>query len=153
MNLFPHFIRILYFKLRFKKLGRNVFIDHWCYFRYPTKMIVGSNVAINRGCKFFCSYFFKNVSITLGNNVVIGPDVCFFSASHNYTYLTLPDTANNIIISDNVWIGGRTIILPGVKIGTGSVIGAGSVVTKNIPEWSIAVGNPAKVIKKRILSK
>jgi lipopolysaccharide O-acetyltransferase len=51
------------------------------------------------------------------------------------------------VIGDNVWIGESVMILPGVKIGRGSVIGAGSVVTKSIPEFSIAVGNPAKVVK------
>lgn len=54
-----------------------------------------------------------------------------------------------VTISDDVWIGANVIILPGVHIGTGSVIGAGSIVTKNIPPSVVAVGNPAKVIKKR----
>ena len=54
----------------------------------------------------------------------------------------------SVTIGDNVWIGGNTVIMPGVHIGSNTVIGAGSVVTKDIPDWSVAVGNPCRVIKK-----
>jgi acetyltransferase-like isoleucine patch superfamily enzyme len=64
----------------------------------------------------------------------------------------LDDTAASVIIEDNVWIGGGSIILPGVTIGSGAVIGAGSIVIKSVPPFSVAVGNPARVIKARILS-
>jgi len=69
----------------------------------------------------------------------------FFNTSFKYDIVSKGD----IIIEDDVWIGSNSVILSGVKIGRGSIIGAGSVVTKNIPAYSIAVGNPAKVIKKR----
>lgn len=144
----PSFRRVLH-KLLLKNLGPDTYIDYNTYFRYSKRIIIGSNTVINRGCKFFGSYFEKSVIIEIGNNVAIAPFCCFFSAGHDYEYIDLPDIAASIIIKDNVWIGGKSIILPGVTIGEGSIIGAGSIVTKDIPAWSIAVGNPAKVIKSR----
>jgi maltose O-acetyltransferase len=137
----------------FKKLGQYVFIDHGCYFRYPHQISIGNNVSINRKCSIFGSYYHKNATIIIGNNVVIAPGVKIFAASHDYHDINLPDCGEGISISDYVWIGGGAIILPGVKIGKGAIIGAGSIVTKDIPDWSVAAGNPARVIKKRILNR
>lgn len=75
----------------------------------------------------------------------------FFAAGHDYTELSLPDTAGSIEVGDYVWIGGRSVVLGGVKIGEGAVIGAGSVVTRDIPPYTVAAGVPAKVIKMREL--
>lgn len=149
INIMPFFVRYIVFKCLFSSFGSNIYIDYNCYFRYYSKITIGNDVTINRGCRFFGSHHNKDAIIRIGNNVAIAPDVSFFSASHDYTQLNLPDTAKSIIIKDNVWIGGRSIILPGVTIGEGCVIGAGSVVSSNIPDWSVAVGNPAKVIKQR----
>jgi acetyltransferase-like isoleucine patch superfamily enzyme len=149
LELLPPFIRHILYKLLLKNLGSDTYIDYNTYFRYSRRIVIGNNTVINRGCKFFGSYFNKSVTIEIGNNVAIAPFCCFYSAGHDYEYIYLPDTAASIIIKDNVWIGGKSIILPGVTIGEGSVIGAGSVVTKDILPWSIAVGNPAKVIKSR----
>ena len=145
------FIRNIIFKLIFKKFGKKNFIDYKTYFRYPSKISIGNNVWINRGGEFFPSYFVKDCEIIIGNNVAIGPGVIFFSAGHDYKDLKLPVIGKTIVINDYVWIGGKSIILPGVELGEGSIIGAGSVVTKNIPPYTIAVGNPAKVVKKRKL--
>jgi len=150
-NLLPHPVRILFFKLMFKKLGKNVFIDHWCYFRYPYQICIGDNVTINRKCSFFGSYFNRDTRIVIGNNVAIGTEVKIFAASHHYQSLTLPEYGKSVYIGDNVAIGGGATILPGVKIGEGAFIGAGAVVTRDIPPWSVAAGNPAKVINKRIV--
>jgi acetyltransferase-like isoleucine patch superfamily enzyme len=151
-NLLPHPIRILLFKFLFKKMGKDVFIDHWCYFRYAHQICVGDNVSINRKCSIYGSYYNKDIQIVIGNNVALAPEVKIFAASHNYNDLGLPDFGKSVYIGDFVWIGGGAVILPGVSIGEGSIIGAGSIVTTDIPSWSIAVGNPAKVIKKRIVN-
>ena len=89
--------------------------------------------------------------IIIGDHVLIGPNTGIYTAIHP----TDPEIRANgiqkakpIIIEDKAWIGGSVTILPGVKIGYGSIIGAGSVVTKDIEEMSIAAGNPAKVIRK-----
>ncbi|MFF2091719.1 acyltransferase [Paenibacillus sp. NPDC058174] len=149
MEVLPPVIRSVVFKIAFRKYGKNNNIDYKTYFRYPSKISIGNGVWINRGSQLFASYFIKDAEIILGNNVALGPNVIIFSASHDYNYLNLPDTAGSIVIGDNVWIGGNSIILPGVVIGEGCVIGAGSVVTKSIAPYSIAVGNPARVIQRR----
>lgn len=88
--------------------------------------------------------------IKIGNNVLIAPNVQFYAATHPVEYeirLQELEMAYPIIVEDNVWIGGGAIICPGVKIGRNTVIGAGSVVVKDIPANCVAVGNPCKVIK------
>ena len=74
-----------------------------------------------------------------------------FAASQDYSRLVLTDKVGDIVIGDYVWIGGGAIILPGVTIGEGSIIGAGSVVSRDIPPYSVAIGSPAKVIKHRTI--
>lgn len=116
---------------------------------------------------FYCSYgynitvglnFYSDVNLTIldkgkvyiGNNVIMGPSVNIYTANHPFNEnqrlkgieYTLPVT-----IHDNVWIGGNVTILPGVKINQGAIIGAGSVVTKDIPPYVIAGGNPCNVIR------
>jgi acetyltransferase-like isoleucine patch superfamily enzyme len=152
VGFLPPFCRTFIYKIIFNKIGKNVFIDMGCYFRYPQKISLGSDVSINRNTKFFASYHNKNAFITIGNNVRIGPEVVFFGAGHDHTKLDLPDTAQSIAISNNVWIGGRAVILQGVNIGEGAIIAAGSVVTKNVAPMTIAGGVPAKFIKNRVIN-
>lgn len=87
----------------------------------------------------------------IGDNCQLAPNVAIYTASHPVH----PDTRNTayeygieMTIGDNVWIGGNAVICPGVHIGSNTVIGAGSVVTRDIPEWVIAAGNPCRVIRK-----
>lgn len=152
MELLPPFLRNLIFKLLFKKFGRNCLLDYKTYFRYPSRISLGDNVTINRDCSLYASYMVNQVEIKIGNNVALSPHVRIFTATHDYSSLGLDDTAASVIIEDYAWIGGGAIILPGVTIGEGSVIGAGAVVSKNVPPYSVAVGNPARVIKVRTLS-
>ena len=117
---------------------------------------------------FICDYgynieigknFYSNHNLTIldankvefGDNVFIGPNCGFYTAGHPLDYKTRNkglEYAKPIKVGNNVWFGGNVTVLPGVEIGDNSVIGAGSVVTKEIQENSIAVGNPCKVIKK-----
>lgn len=151
-DLCPPFVRTIFHKFIFRSFGVNNMIDYRTYFRYPSKIEIGSNVTINRGTNIYGSHFVKEAVVVIGNNVAIGPEVKMFSASHDYTSLDLPNIAQSIIVNDNCWIGGGAILLPGVELGEGVVIGAGSVVSCSIPAWSIAVGNPASIIKHRSLS-
>ena len=90
--------------------------------------------------------------ITIGDNVMLGPRVGLYTAGHpldsDVRNIDQLEFGLPIVIEDNVWLGGNVVVLPGVTIGKNTVIGSGSVVTKDIPADSIAVGNPAKVIKK-----
>lgn len=149
LDLCPHFVRHLFFKISFKKFGRRSFIDYTCYIRYMNQVIIGDRVVINRGTKIFASYFFKNIYITIGNRVAIGPDVTILAAGHDHRYRNLPDTAAPVSIDDDVWIGGRSTIIHGVHIGKGAIVAAGSVVTRDVEPDTIVGGVPAKFIKRR----
>ena len=89
--------------------------------------------------------------VRIGANCFMAPNVAIYTAGHPVH----PDTRNSmfeygkeVTIGDNVWIGGNTVVCPGVHIGNNVVIGAGSVVTKDIPDWSVAAGNPCRVLVK-----
>lgn len=113
---------------------------------YGNNIVLGKNVFINSNC-----YFMDGAKITVGDNVFIGPSCGFYTANHPLDYQTRNqgiEQALPILIGNNVWLGGNIIVLPGVEIGDGCVIGAGSVVTKDIEANSIATGVPCKVIKK-----
>lgn len=89
--------------------------------------------------------------VTIGDRTKFGPGVSIFAATHPTAVQGRrdgTDYSKEVIIGNDCWIGGHTVILPGVKIGNGVTVGASSVVTKDIPSYSIAVGSPAKVIKK-----
>ena len=113
---------------------------------YGNNIVLGKNVFINSNC-----YFMDGAKITVGDNVFIGPSCGFYTANHPLDYQTRNQGIEHslpILIGNNVWLGGNVIVLPGVEIGDGCVIGAGSVVTKDIEANSIATGVPCKVIKK-----
>ena len=109
---------------------------------------------IETGKNFFANYnctIIDVAMVTIGDNCQFAPNVSIYTAGHPVH----PDSRNSLYeygigvsIGDNVWIGGSTVILPGVHIGSNTVIGAGSVVTKDIPDWVVAAGNPCKVIRK-----
>lgn len=109
---------------------------------------------IETGKNFFANYnctIIDVARVTIGDNCQFAPNVSVYTAGHPVH----PDSRNSLYeygigvsIGDNVWIGGSTVILPGVHIGSNTVIGAGSVVTKDIPDWVIAAGNPCRVIRK-----
>lgn len=151
-ELLPQFIRNPLFKVLLKSYGKNSMIDYKTYIRYPAQVRIGSGTTINRGCQFFTSYHCKDVEISIGKHVAVAPNVSFFAAGHDYAKLDLPDTAGSITVEDSCWIGARSIILQGVTIGEGAVIAAGSVVTRDIPSYTVAAGVPAKVIKGRVLA-
>lgn len=149
LDILPPLLRYMFFKILMKKFGKKSYIDYRVFIRYPWKVKIGNNVTINQECRLYPSIQIKDAYIEIHDNVVISPQVTFFSAGHDYNQLTLPDIAASIVVEEHAWIGGNSIILPGVTIGEGSVVGAGSVVSKSIPPWSVATGNPARVIKKR----
>ncbi len=112
---------------------------------YGSNIILGENVHINAGC-----FFMDGAKITVGDNVFIGPYCGFYTASHPLDFENRNkglEKALPITIGSNCWFGANVSVMPGVTIGSGCVIAAGSVVTKDIPHNSLAAGVPAKVIK------
>ena len=130
----------------FGSIGKNFDIEQPFFCDYGKNIIVGDNLFINHNCVILdCN------KVTIGNNVFIAPNCGFYTAGHPLEYEirnTGLEYAKPITIGDNVWIGANTAILGGVHIGSGSVIGAGSLVKNDIPPNVVAVGNPCKVIKK-----
>jgi maltose O-acetyltransferase len=140
-------IRFWICKHLFKSCGRNVNIEHGADIGTGTGIEIGENSGIGINC------FVKYAKI--GNNVMMGPDVVFISQNHDFSDPDRPLQQQGYIesppieIGDNVWIGTKSIILPGKKIGKNVIIGAGSVVTKDVPDCAIVAGNPAKIIRYR----
>ena len=113
----------------------------------------GKNIEIGNG--FFANYnctILDSAKVTIGNNVLLGPNVCISTSGHavHPAFRRNPYVCNfakPVTIGDQCWIGANSVICPGVTIGSNVVIGAGSIVTKDIPDWSIAGGNPCTVIR------
>jgi acetyltransferase-like isoleucine patch superfamily enzyme len=144
-------------KEMFGSVGANVSVGNPFICDYGQNIHIGDNVSVNMNCTFVdCN------KITVGNRVLIASNVQIYTAAHPVELnerLTPGWTADSgayfwrtfalpVTIGDDCWIGGGVIIVPGVTIGRGSVVGAGSVVTKDIPENSLAVGNPCRVVRK-----
>jgi maltose O-acetyltransferase len=130
-----------------KKCGKNIIVERGSYFGYDVEIGDGSSIGINARLD-------GAARIVIGNNVMMAPDVVIVTANHKHDDITVPMQGQGfeaapVIIEDDVWIGMRAIILPGVRIGRSSIIGAGAVVAKNVPPFSIVVGNPGRVVKKR----
>ncbi len=130
--------------------GENVWIAAPFFVDYGDNIHLGANVEINMNCVFLdCN------RITIGNSSGIGPGVHIYAVTHPVNPAErLPSGGTfwrsrtaPVTIGNNVWIGGGAIILPGVEIGDGTTIGAGSVVTRSIPANSLAAGNPCRVIR------
>ena len=140
-------IRAYICKRLFYKFGKNINIEPKVIFYNLKESTIGDNSGIGLG-----SYI---GTIQIGNNVMIGPEVVILSLDHEYQDLEVPIRYQGfridrpVIIEDDVWIGTRSIILPGVRIRQGAIIAAGSVVTKEVSNYSIVGGNPAKIIKMR----
>lgn len=94
---------------------------------------------------------YNKAMVEIGDEVVVSQDVFLCTASHDISSPSLALVSKPIIIGPVVWIAAKSIVLPGVTIGEGAVVGAGSVVTKDVEPWTVVGGNPAKFIKKRVV--
>lgn len=149
LYLLPPFIRPLFFKIIFRSYGKNVLIGQNCHFHYPWKIEIGNHVSIGGGAKFFPSYQIKDAFIVIEDNVMIAPNLCIFGAGHPTDNPLNQHVADQVLIKMGAYIGGNVTIRYGVTIGTGAVVAAGSVVVKDVPDYQIVGGNPAKVISSR----
>ena len=133
------------------EIGNNVYIGHNSILKgyHKNFLKIGDNCWIGQMC-----YMHSAGGITIGQAVGIGPGVKILTSVHKENNLTNPIISNDlefdeVVINDDCDIGIGSIILPGVKIGQGSIVGAGSVVTKNIPKYSVYAGNPARLLRTR----
>ncbi len=122
----------------------KIYVEPPFHCDYGYNIYSGENVYFNVNCVVLDA-----MKVTIGNNVFFGPGVQIYTATHptNPAERLLFEFSEPVAIGNDCWIGGGAIILPGVCIGNGCTIGAGSVVTKNIPANTVAVGNPARVVK------
>lgn len=142
------------FEQLFGRIGHNVHIDIDFHCEYGKHILIGDRVIINMNCTFV-----DNNIVEIGDDVFIASNVQIYTATHSTVFAEriVPDWnagegichtyALSVKICDGAWIGGGTVILPGVAIGRKSVIGSGSVVTRSIPDNCVAVGNPCRVIR------
>ena len=133
-------------KLILAKCGNNVNIEKGALFSSKVELGDNSGIGINSSVGGKC---------IIGNDVMMGPDCIIYTRNHKFENVTITIRGQGfqeekpVYIGNDVWIGGRVIILLGVHIGDHCIIGAGSVVSRDIPDWAIAVGNPAVVKKYR----
>lgn len=129
----------------FDAVGKDVWIEPPFYCDYGSNITLGDNVYFNFNC-----IILDPAPVVIGSNVLFGPNVQIYTAVHPVAHLerqTGLEFALAIEIGSDVWMGGGAVVNPGVKIGARSVIGAGSVVTKDIPGDVFAAGNPCRVIR------
>jgi len=122
-------------------------IEPYCRLYGDPKIIIGNNFYMNADCHLLGE-------ITIGDDVQIGPQTVIWGRDHLFAKKTKINQQGylraSITIGNDVWIGAHVTILKGIKIGNGAVIGAGSVITKNIPNNAIIVGNPGKIVRYRV---
>ncbi len=145
---FGYWLRRLLLKGIAESLGKGVIVKYQCYIGKGIGLVVGDRSQLGQNARI-------DQQVTFGDDVVMGPDVVIMTNAHRFDDVNIPINQQGnfplapVTVGNDVWLGTGVIVMPGVTIGDGSVVGAGSIVTKDIPPYSIAVGNPAKVLRKR----
>ncbi|EKD46961.1 MAG: galactoside O-acetyltransferase [uncultured bacterium] len=128
--------------------GENVIIKKNACFGNGSQLKIGNNSQLGHNCVV-------PMDLMIGDDVIMGPDVIIWSISHDFSSIDLPINRQGStqrtppVIGDDVWIGARSIIMPGVKIGSHAVVGAASVVTHDVPDYAVVAGVPARIIRMR----
>ncbi len=144
-------LRFWYYKKCLEKTSGRFDIGMGVIIYSPENVHIGNGTILNRFIELRAS---PNSKIFIGDNCLLASFVMIITANHNFLdkkslIKNQGHSEKQVIIGNDVWIGAKSIILPGVTIGDGAVIGAGCVVTKDVPPYCVAVGNPARIIKNR----
>ncbi|WP_372753013.1 DapH/DapD/GlmU-related protein [Mariniflexile sp.] len=115
-----------------------------CQFDFKNGLSMGENSAVNARCRLD-----NRGGIHIGDNVSISSDVTILTADHDMDAPNFQGRVRGVTIADYVWVGTRAMIMPGVTIGKGAVVAAGSIVTKDVPPYHVVAGIPAKFVKER----
>ncbi len=146
LNIGQREIRSFLTKRIITHMGKNVNIEKGAKFADDISIGDNSGIGINS---------FVGSGTKIGNHVMMGPDCLIYTQQHEHssTEITMDSQGMSpvypVTIGDDVWLGARAIIMPGVTIGNGVIVGAGAVVTKDVPDYSVVVGVPAKIVKSR----
>jgi acetyltransferase-like isoleucine patch superfamily enzyme len=138
-------LRSTYLRLYLARFGPGTGVQMGCRFLNGRKIHLGERNVINFGCLLDG----RRYSIRTGNDVSIGPEAAILTLGHDPQSPDFADKGCDVTIGDRVWIGFRAIVLPGVSIGEGAIVGACSIVTKDIAPFTIVAGNPARAIGTR----
>lgn len=145
IGFFPlHSVRVLFYKLDGVKIGKKAHVHMGIQFFDPTKIEIGTGTIIGQN-----AFLDGRDSLKIGAHVDIASDVLIYNSEHDINSDDFKPIHAPVVIGDYVFIGPRAIILPGVTIGKGAVVAAGAVVTKNVAEFEIVGGVPAKVLGER----
>lgn len=146
INLGQRHIRSFFASMFLAKSGVNIDIQKYTRFSHSCEL--GNNSGIGEGSRLYGK-------ILIGDDVMMGPQCWIYTQNHEFRYLDKPmrqqgpQREEPVVIGNDVWIGGRVTILPGVHVGNGVIIGAGAVVSKDVPDYAIVAGNPARILKYR----
>jgi len=127
------------------QIGEHSIIEPPFYCVYGQNIHIGDHVFINIQCTIL-----DGGKVSIGHHVMIGPSVQIYTSAHDLraeSRIQGWEVAKSITIEDNVWIGGGAILLPGVRVGKNAVVGAGAVVSRDVPANTVVAGNPARVIR------
>lgn len=142
--LIPYPFRKWYLRCFGIKIGKNSSIHRGCKFFHVGKLQIGENSVVNFGC-----YLDNRRGITIGNNVGIAHNTKIYTLGHNIDSPLFESKGAPVVIEDDAFVFSNSLIMPGVTIHRGAIVLAGSVVTKDVEEWTIVGGNPAIKIKER----
>ena len=140
-----HWIRILFIRCLMKRLGHHTAICRNVDIRTPWRIQIGNNTTVNK--KVLLDG--RGKGLIIGSNVDIAQECNIWSLQHDYNDPDYKAVGSLTIIEDYAWIGARSTILPGVRIGYGAVVGTCSVVTKDVPPYAVVAGSPARIIGDR----
>lgn len=149
----PHFMYTFILRFLLNRVGNNSFFIYRSYMYAPHRIQIGKHCLVNRGCRLD-----GRGGISMGDYVMLGPGCSINSSSHKFDNTDIPILLQGlkyggVIIEDDVWLGMNSVIMPGITVGSGAIVGANSVVTRNVPPFAIVGGNPARVLKFRKSSK